>query len=215
MTLRWQDTLDEGRFSTDQPNLSLKSSTPLTIQSLEKSSSLKKIVQKEQFSDNTQLSQEGRDSKKLERLVGEIAFQLERRILFNVFPDQSRLYGFTVLNIPEKIIQISKHPLTGKVDEDYRYDLSQRHLQLMDRLRMLGYSAPIHGPFAESIVNTYGILKQRPDAYSAEELGYNNPEFLRSIVIKTAPSKFLKDLLCLLSCLCFMARQDSKPLFLW
>ncbi|XP_035246615.1 speriolin-like protein [Anguilla anguilla] len=217
MTLRWQDTLDEGRFSTDLPNLSLKASTPLTIQSLEKGSSLKKI-QKEPFSDSTQLSQEGKvpsDSKKMERLVGEIAFQLERRILFHVFPGQSRLYGFTVLNIPEKILQISKHPLTGKVDEDYRYDLSQRHLSLMDRLRMLGYSVPIHAPFAESIVNTYGILKQRPDAYSAEELGYNNPEFLRAIIIKTAPSKLLKDLLCLLSCLCFMARQDNKPLFLW
>ncbi|KAJ8415841.1 hypothetical protein AAFF_G00403980 [Aldrovandia affinis] len=155
------------------------------------------------------------DSKKLERLVGEIAFQLERRILFHVFPRQTRLYGFTVLNIPEKILQVSKHPLTGRMDEDFRYDLSQRHLELMERLRMLGYSAAIHAPFAEYIVNTYGILKQRPDTYIAEEMGYNSPEFLRNIVIKTASSKLLKDLLCLLSCLCFMARQDRKPLFLW
>ncbi|XP_061115292.1 speriolin-like protein [Conger conger] len=217
MTLRWQDTMEEGRFNNDQPNTSLKESAPLTIQSLEKVSSLKKI-QKEQFVDSAQLSLVGKvpsEFKKLERLVGEVAFQLERRILFYVFPGQSRLYGFTVLNIPEKILQISKHSLTGKVDEDYRYDLSQRHLELMDKLRLLGYSAPIHAPFAESIVNTYGILKQRPDSYSAEELGYNNPEFLRNIVIKMAPSKFLKDLLCLLSCLCFMARQDNKPLFLW
>lgn len=60
MSLRWQETIDEGRFSTELPNVSLNTSTPLTIQSLEKGSSLRNTVQKELFMDNTQLPQEGK-----------------------------------------------------------------------------------------------------------------------------------------------------------
>uniref|UniRef100_A0A674CAS6 Spermatosis and centriole associated 1 like n=1 Tax=Salmo trutta TaxID=8032 RepID=A0A674CAS6_SALTR len=150
-----------------------------------------------------------------ERLVGEIAFQLDRRILSYVFQGQTRLYGFTVLNIRDKIIQVSTHPLTGKVDEGYRLQLSQRHAELMAKLKQLGYSMTLHPPFTEFIINTYGILKQRADSYSAQELGYNSSDFLRRVVINAAPCKLLKDLLLLFSCLSFMARQDGKPLFLW
>ncbi|KAM4600826.1 speriolin-like protein [Polymixia lowei] len=150
-----------------------------------------------------------------ERLVGEIAFQLDRRILAHVFQGQTRLYGFTVLNIQDKIIQVSTHPLTARVDEGYRLQLGQRYADLMERLNQLGYNTTLHPPFTEFVINTYGILKQRPGSDTAQEMGYNNPDFLRKVIISTAPGKLLKDLLLLLSCLSYVARMDGKPLFLW
>ncbi|XP_030639055.1 speriolin-like protein [Chanos chanos] len=149
------------------------------------------------------------------RLVGEIAFQLDRRILAYVFREQSRLYGFTVLNIQDKILEVSTHPVTGEVDETYKQQLSERHMDLRDRLHKLGYNTMLHPSFTEFIINTFGILKQRPDHHSAQKLGYNNPDFLRKVIVDVAPSKLLKDLLLLLNCLSFMAKQDGKPLFLW
>ncbi|XP_071771964.1 speriolin-like protein [Centroberyx gerrardi] len=163
-------------------------------------------------SSNSEFLKESTDP---ERLLGEIAFQLDRRILSHVFQSQNRLYGFTVLNIPDKIIQVSTHPLTGKVDEGYRLQLSQRFAGLMEGLNQFGYSATLHPPFTEFVINTYGIMKQRPDSHTVQEMDYNNPDFLRQVTISSAPGKLVKDLLLLLSCLSYMAEKDGKPLFLW
>ncbi|XP_029307009.1 speriolin-like protein [Cottoperca gobio] len=184
-----------------------------------------------------------------DRLLGEIVYQLDRRILSHVFQGQRRLYGFTLPNIPGKIreikscpiicpfrktilitfhyydsivshvllplLQVSTHPLTGKVDEGYQLHLTQRHADLMERLNQLGYKTELHPPFTEFIVNNYGILKDRPGENSAQSMDYNNPDFLSTLIMTTAPRMLQKDLLLLLTCLCNMAEKDRKPLLLW
>jgi hypothetical protein len=110
------------------------------------------------------------------------------------------------------LLQVSSHPLIGRVDEGYGLHVSQRYTDLMGRLAQLGYNRTLHPPFTEFIVNTYGILKQRPDSYTAQKMDYNNVYVLREVIFSTAPGKLVPDLLLLLSCLSDMARTDRKPL---
>ncbi|KAM5281849.1 speriolin-like protein [Ctenodactylus gundi] len=147
------------------------------------------------------------------RIVGEIAFQLDRRILAYVFPGVTRLYGFTVSNIPEKIKQTSIKSLDGSVDEKKLRELTHRYLTLTARLEKLGYSREVHPVFSEFLINTYGILKQRPDL-RANPL-HSSPAALRKLVIDVVPPKFLGDSLLLLNCLCELSKEDSRPLFAW
>ncbi|XP_052365210.1 speriolin-like protein [Oncorhynchus keta] len=214
-TIQWQDIVDEDRFKHElhqSPRHPHRTSSPVNLESYTKSCmGTDPREHEETASCSYVMSQKVKDP---ERLLGEIAFQLDRRILSYVFQGQNRLYGFTVLNIRDKIIQVSTHPLTGRWTRATGSSCPS-YTELMAKLKQLGYSMTLHPPFTEFIINTYGILKQRADSYSARELGYNSPDFLRRVVINSAPSKLLKDLLLLFSCLSFMARQDGKPLFLW
>uniref|UniRef100_A0A668TZB1 Speriolin C-terminal domain-containing protein n=1 Tax=Oreochromis aureus TaxID=47969 RepID=A0A668TZB1_OREAU len=150
-----------------------------------------------------------------DRLLGEICYQLDRRILSYIFQGHTRLYGFIMANIPNKIIEVSTHPLTGKVDQGYQLHLTQRHAELMERLSQLGYKEALHPPFTEFIVNSYGILTERSSQHSTQGMDYNNPDFLKKVIMTTAPRKLHKDLLVVLTCLCMMAEMDRKPLLFW
>ncbi|XP_078539477.1 speriolin-like protein [Lissotriton helveticus] len=146
------------------------------------------------------------------RVIGEIAFQLDRRILFHVFPGSTRLYGFTVSNIIDKIMQCSRKPLDGSLDEEKQKEMSQRYLSLMCQLQKLGYHRDVHPIFSEFLINAYGILKQRDLRGNPI---YSNQVSLRKMVISIMPAKFLRDTLLLLNCLCEMSKDDGKPLFAW
>lgn len=109
--------------------------------------------------------------------------------------------------------QTSIKSLDGSVDEKKLRELTQRYLALSARLEKLGYSRDVHPAFSEFLINTYGILKQRPDL-RANPL-HSSPAALRKLVIDVVPPKFLGDSLLLLNCLCELSKEDSKPLFAW
>ncbi|XP_059579592.1 speriolin [Alligator mississippiensis] len=150
-----------------------------------------------------------------ERIVGEIAFQLDRRILSSIFPDRVRLYGFTVNNIPEKIMKSISNGTTWHVDEVQCAAMAQRYTALMQRLSRMGYDPRMHPAFTEHVVNSYGILRERPELSSAEGRSYNNVDFLRGVVVDTVPEEARRDALLLLDCLYELSKDDGKPLFIW
>ncbi|XP_070690949.1 speriolin-like protein [Pempheris klunzingeri] len=208
-----QNTFDETQFRKElqKAKHEHRTSSPVDFKSFIQSSVYTDTNQKAEF----QSCQADLGVKGPERLLGEVAYQLDRRVLSHVFQGHKRLYGFTLLNVPEKITEVTTHMLTGKVDEGYRVHLTQRYADMMEWLNQFGYNTTLHPPFTEFIVNTYGILKERPGEHSTMAMDYNDPDFLRKVIMTMAPRKLQKDLLLLLTCLCNMAERDRKPLLLW
>ncbi|KAM4020025.1 speriolin-like isoform 2-T2 [Anomaloglossus baeobatrachus] len=151
--------------------------------------------------------------KKCQRIVGEIAFQLDRRILCAIFLEQQRLYGYRVPFIKEKIIEVTTSPTTGKVDEKLRSELYQRYNQIMDELRKLGYNPAVHPHFTEYMVNTYGITKDR-NARTKDLSSYNDPQYLNKMITECMSSDIVKDIIIILNCLVYFAREDGKSLLI-
>nr|XP_015214587.1 PREDICTED: speriolin-like protein isoform X5 [Lepisosteus oculatus] len=123
------------------------------------------------------------------RVVGEIAFQLDRRILGKV----------------------SYNPLSGTLQQSQRREMLERYDSLMSQLEKFGYNPKVHPAFCEFVVNTYGILKHRPEGQPP--VVYSDPITLRKLTRDTVPAKFLQDSLLILNCLCELSRTDGKPLF--
>ncbi|KAM8734626.1 speriolin-like protein [Acanthopagrus schlegelii] len=207
-----QNTCDESKFRKDlqQTKNEHRTSSPTDFKSFIQSS-----VHADASDFQTSQAHTPLEVKGPKRLLGEIAYQLDRRILSHIFQGHRRLYGFTVVNIPDKIIEVSTHPLTGMVDDGYRLHLTQRYADLMERLNQIGYKKNLHPPFGEFLVNTFGILKDRLGEGSTQAGDYNDPSFLRRLIETTAPPKLQKNLLLLLSCLCYMADMDKRPLIFW
>ncbi|XP_048338633.1 speriolin-like protein [Sphaerodactylus townsendi] len=157
-----------------------------------------------------------KDSKQenMERVVGEIAFQLDRRILSAVFPDRNRLYGFTVSNVPKKVQQGGNDPYC-KMDDMQAAAIMERYNAVMNRLKPLGYDPHVHPRLTEHVVNTFGILRERPELSGADAASYNSVHNLQSMVKETVSPDLRNDCLMLLSCLSQLSQDDGKPMFIW
>ncbi|XP_007572756.1 PREDICTED: speriolin [Poecilia mexicana] len=227
---RWHSSIDEQQFMRDlhqnrpnmnfrtsspvnfKSNMNFRTSSPVNFKSFLQSSVLKNAEEAEELHSQADVPPFALGHP---RLLGEIAYQLDRRILSYVFQAHQRLYGFILLNIPQRIVEVSTHPLTGHMDEAYRLYLSNRFTDLMESLGKLGYKLALHAPFCEFIVNSYGILKERPRKGSSQWAEYNNPDFLIKMIENIAPRRLQKDMLLVLSCLCYLSTKDKKPLLAW
>ncbi|MEE6522819.1 hypothetical protein FKM82_021437, partial [Ascaphus truei] len=151
-----------------------------------------------------------------QQIVGEICFQLERRILASIFLEQSQLHGCSVSNAQENILQETSCLITNKVDESQRTEMNQRFMDMMNRLNKYGYNPCVHSIISKKLLNTYGrIKKDRPLPGTSEIVSYSDPEVMWKMVAEVMPTFVLKDVGVLHNCLVNLAKEDGKPLFIW
>ncbi|XP_038055080.1 uncharacterized protein LOC119727300 [Patiria miniata] len=141
-------------------------------------------------------------------ILGEIAFQTERRILAFVFQRREILYGYNLGNLE---IMIRTHP-----DQDCRSVLLRRYELLMDVLRGYGWLRGRHAQFVADTIARHGIF-QDVESAQAEALkrGWSNPSELKRGVLCLCPVVEVLDMLVILDCLLHMARNDGLPVFLF
>ncbi|XP_009861019.2 speriolin-like protein [Ciona intestinalis] len=149
------------------------------------------------------------------RLIGEIAFQLDRRILHSIFIHRKRLYGFTVRNIAEKIEEYTKDFASGTVDHEKRNSLVVKRDATMELLRKsAGYNQKYHPTFSEMLVNKFGVLRIDSSLRNGHQ-ELMDPTYLKSAILTTLEPSYTYDALILLDSLVAFANHDGKPLFEW
>ncbi|XP_041376219.1 platelet binding protein GspB-like isoform X3 [Gigantopelta aegis] len=159
------------------------------------------------------------------RCIGEIAFQLERRILDYVFRrndrhrsglcHRRRFYGYTVSNIPSMISKEAEDA-QGRFSPKRDAEIRNRLARIMVHLARLGYDMQKHGLVAQKVINKYGLLSRIPAKSAADACWINDEYSLRRLVTKlVVDERERSDVRILLQCLLLLAREDGKPIFLW
>lgn len=159
------------------------------------------------------------------RIIGEIAFQLDRRILEYVFAwrhaietsrdKRRRFYGYTVNNMGAMIRKEAVYK-DGKFNSKKELEMRYRFDYIVKSLAKFGYKLEKHSILSQDLVNRYGLLNGPPDRKTSKEMGLSDPVVLRVILSQVLQdSNLLPDVLILLDCLCLLAHDDKRPIFLY
>ncbi|KAL4234003.1 spermatogenesis and centriole associated [Mactra antiquata] len=154
-------------------------------------------------------------------IIGEICFQLDRRILEFVFDSledkmrkrRSRYYGYSVASILQLI---DKEVRYADDDAEVNNVLRYRLEEILKKLQSLGYNMEWHAEFAQDMVNQFGLLNGEAEPGSLEYIGMREPAIFRVVIGQTIhDSKDLDGMLIILDCLLYMAHHDGRKLFIW
>ena len=125
-----------------------------------------------------------------------------------------RYYGYSLTNIMQMITKESK--VNGVPDTRRELELRKRLDRILRKLAPFGYILEVHSENSQNIVNKFGLLNGPPDPRTVEGFGLDDPSVLRillSQVIKDERER--RDMLTILDCLCYLAHEDGKSLFMW
>ncbi len=136
-----------------------------------------------------------------ERLLGEICYQLERRILILIFSQSKQFYGYS-LRYLSLIID----------NEETKY--KKRFLKIKKYLLKTNFYFNYHSIITFNFINKYGIYFN----YQWLKINSNilsNINEIQSFCYKILSKKFHKDLTIILYSLELISKFDGKPLFYW
>ena len=160
------------------------------------------------------------------RLLGEIAFQLDRRIFSHIFEGAKRIsdsrrrrryYGFSVANIRQQIENEAAETETKALSLSPQYHLSKSELNsrcddVFQVLRTHGYREDYHPLFSCRLVNEHGLT----DGWVKHTASYQDPDVLKAAVDELAiDDEKRKHVMILLNCLTALANTDGQALILY
>ena len=142
-----------------------------------------------------------------ERLLGEICYQLERRILILIFSQSKHLYGYSLRLLP--------FLLENEVNANERRRYQRRWNQIETYLRQSHFHFSSHSIVTFQTINRYGIYADFGwlNDHAAQ---LSNPTQLKTLshsMLKTSEEK--KDFSVLIDSLQLIAKSDGHPLFYW
>ena len=157
------------------------------------------------------------------RLLGEICYEIEFRILDYVFGSSTTLYGVSTRQIEAKIRECSTNFMTLQPDYDKRDFLIKKYEEVLATLAEIGYKRQYHPSLTEHYITKFGhfsfdkmpVLNLSPDRYTRQLLkeimrlnwsNYKTNEHQKSewAEVKTLIDSLLK-----------ISEFDGKPLFSW
>lgn len=157
-------------------------------------------------------------------VIGEIAFQLNRRMIKIVFQQNTtkfmkdlqrdRDYWHAVQSIHYLIM---KETLKADGTQDVISELiySDRFENLLKRLEKYGYNQMIHEEFVYKMVEKYGTINCKLSRSQVKEYGLENQDVLEALLYKTAANGAeLHNTMMLLNCLRTVVNWDGDHLFI-
>lgn len=142
-----------------------------------------------------------------ERLLGEICYQLERRILTLIFSPTKQFYGYSLRYLP----LIIEH----ESNEQQRTMYKKRFEQIENSLRSVHFQFDYHSNLTFSLINQYGIyFDYQWLNHHAHLLGSRSQihSLCQSIFSKKI---YNEDLQIILYSLEMISNSDGKPVFYW
>lgn len=141
---------------------------------------------------------------KVNQIIGEVVFQLEKRIMLHVFHDADQVYHGTLKDI--------RRVISSEPRAIFQRKFSKELERCIQRLQLLGWDINYHVDFGNQIMQKYGVgapafLYDKPDILTT------HAQLARLIAKKLPPTERI-GMTTILCGLLSLAMEDKRPLFL-